>query len=53
MLRQGLGTETQALEVSPREGAGAGCVGSHEGLGSSVPQAGEGNATAEGTREKV
>ena len=60
MLRWGLGAETQALEVSPREGTGAGLTlwEQPKGLRSSSPWAGEqyaeeGNAMAEGTREKV
>ena len=41
MLRWGLGTETQVLEVSPREKAGVGSVDRVKGLRSSVPWAGE------------
>ena len=52
MLGQGLGTETQAPEVSSRERTRVGIMNQRE-LGSSAPQAGEQSTTAEGTQEEV
>ena len=50
MLRWGLGTETQVLEVSSGERTRLAVWGQPERLRSSVPWAGEWNAMAEGTQ---
>ena len=53
MLAWGLGTETEAPEVSSRGRTRAGCVGIPERLRSGMLWAGECNAMAEGIQEKV
>ena len=53
MLGWGLDTETQDVEVCPGRGLGLAVWRQSEGLGSGVPQAGEWNTTAKGSREEV